>query len=85
MNITFKLWELLCPPVQLNGVTIPPVDVVRYLRLYIDRRSPGTYILDWNGKMTADGDKLTTDLDLNHKLTIYKTLLRPIWTYGAEM
>jgi len=92
VSITFTLRKAPCPPVFLDGAPLPPADVVKYLGLNIDKR------LTWNTH--AKIKRLTLkqrflqlyrllgrNSTLKHetKLILYKTLLRPIWTYGLEL
>jgi len=91
-QVTFTLRRTPCPPVYLNGQPLPTADYVRYLGLYIDRRltwNPHTRLkrLDIRRRFSLlyrlIGRK--SCLSLNNKLTIYKSILRPMWTYGLEL
>jgi len=89
---TFALRRGDCPPVTLNGVIIPNAPAPKYLGLTLDRR------LTWrphivSKRIQADarlrqmhwligrGSKLRQ----NHKILVYKAILKPIWTYGIQL
>jgi Reverse transcriptase (RNA-dependent DNA polymerase) len=91
-HITFTLRRATCPPVYINQTSLPVTDVVRYLGLYIDKRltwNPHTRLKrkDLNRRykllmrLLDNRSQLTTD----NKLLIYKTIIKPIWTYGLEI
>ena len=44
MPITFTLRRENCPPIKINGVTVPEHNSVRYLGIHLDRRLPGLTI-----------------------------------------
>jgi len=92
VSITFTLRKDNCPILFLDGRPIPQADVVKYLGLYIDKK------LTWNPhtrlKRLTFKQRFhqlyrligrTSPLTTQNKLTIYKALLRPIWTYGLEL
>lgn len=81
-----------CSPVNINNVDIPQTNMVKYLELHLDSK------LNWKQhvinkkkqikiktkelyQMIGRKSKLTID----NKLLIYKTVARPIWTYGIEL
>jgi len=91
-NSTFTLNKRLPPPVFLNGSPLPTADVVRYLGLYMDKR------LTWEQRTRLKRTELkrgflklyslfgrNSKLSLDNKLLLYKTVLRPMWTYGMEI
>jgi len=92
VNITFTLKKTTCPPVFINGNLIPSADVVRYLGMHLDKRltwNPHTRLKRLNFKQRFQQLyrllRRNSKLPLNQKLTLYKTILRPIWTYGIEL
>jgi len=91
-HITFTLRKGQCPSVCINKTVIPHVEMVKYLGLYFDRR------LTWKehiAKKRKQMDHKTREikwhigknspLSLEHKMLIYKTILKPVWTYGTEL
>lgn len=91
-HITFTLRRKQCPPLFLNNDRIPTKSSVRYLGLLIDNR------LTWQEhiktKRLTLNNRLKTLYRLLHhksapslkqKLLIYTSLLRPIWSYGAQI
>lgn len=91
-NVTFTLRKCECPPISLLNVQIPQTETVRYLGFHLDRR------LTWKNHIITKRKELNkrygllrrllgpkSKLSTNNKLTIYKTVLRPIWTYGIEL
>lgn len=91
-HITFTLRKENCPPVCLNGTAIPSKDNVKYLGLHLDRR------LTWKVHINAKRKQLDikfkqmywllgpkSQLSLENKVLLLKTILKPIWTYGIEL
>ena len=92
VHVTFTLRKGNCPNVYLNNEQIPQKTEVRYLGLTLDRR------LTWKPHIINKRNQLNmrlrqlyrlvgpkSPLTLNSKLTLYKTLLKPIWTYGLQI
>jgi len=82
------------PPVNINQTDIPQVESVKYLGIHFDRR------LTWKAHVTAKRKQLDlkareikwiigshSPLSLENKVLIYsyKTILKPVWTYGIEL
>jgi hypothetical protein len=91
-HITFSLRRGQCPPVNINHTDIPQVESVKYLGIHFDRR------LTWKAHVTAKRKQLDlkareinwligrlSPLSLENKILIYKTILKPVWTYGIEL
>ena len=91
-HLTFTLKRSSCPPVQLNGVSLVQPDDAKYLGLHLDRR------LTWRKHITTKRKHLDlqlwklywilgrkSQLSLENKLLFYKTILKPIWTYGIQL
>lgn len=91
-HITFTTRRGTCPPVCLNNKRIPQKEEVKYLGIHLDKR------LTWKKhiffKRKQLGHKLRnlywligrrSQLAIQNKLLIYKTVLKPIWTYGIEL
>jgi hypothetical protein len=92
VHVTFTTRRETCPPVHINDVQIPQENHVKYLGLHLDRR------LNWHTHIFAKckvlGISLTkmywllgrkSKLSTSNKLLIYKTILKPIWTYGIQL
>jgi len=88
-HITFSLKRETCPAVTLNGQHIPQRETAKYLGIHLDRR------LTWQKHVFTKRKQLglqlqrmywitgrKSKLSLENKLLIYKTILKPIWTYG---
>ncbi|KAF0765069.1 Uncharacterized protein FWK35_00005114, partial [Aphis craccivora] len=89
IHTTFTLRHELCPSITVNNLPIPSLDTVKYLGLNLDKR------LTWQNhirkkrllphacarslKVLLSKNKCSS---LKTKLQIYKSLLKPIWTYG---
>lgn len=91
-QITFTTKRSTCPPVTINNAPIPVKTVVKYLGLHLDQK------LTWKTHIKAKRTQLTlkvrnmnwligrkSQLSMENKLIIYKTILKPIWTYGIEL
>jgi len=91
-HTTFTLKQGTCPNITLNNVLIPTSDTVKYLGLFFDKRLTWkkhlqTKRLTLNNRMRMLRPLLIRNKNstLNTKLTIYKALLKPIWTYGLQL
>lgn len=91
-HVTFTLRKDTCPPVTLNGQEIPQADHAKYLGMHLDRR------LTWQKHIWTKRKQLDSKLrdlqwligrysQLNDrsKMTVYKAILKPIWTYGIQL
>jgi len=91
-HIMFTLRKGQCPPVCINQTVIPQVETVKYLGLHFDRK------LTWKEHIAIKRKQLdhktrdikwligkNSPLSLENKTLIYKTILKPIWTYGIEL
>jgi hypothetical protein len=80
------------PPVHINSGQLPQEEDVKYLGLHLDRR------LTWHKHIFAKGKQLgislakmywllghKSKLSTSNKLLIYKTILKPIWTFGTQL
>lgn len=92
VHLTCTLKHLTCPVVYMNNIQLPQVTEVKYLGIHIDRR------LTWHSHVWNKRLQLNTKfrklswllnrkshLSVNNKLLIYKTILKPIWTYGIQL
>jgi len=91
-HITFTLRRGHCPPVYINQTVVPQAETVKFLRLHFDKR------LTWKNHVATKRKQLDLKtreiywligkhsyLSLENKLLIYKTVLKPVWTYGIEL
>jgi hypothetical protein len=89
IHVTFTARRETCPPVHINTVQLPQEEDVKYLGLHLDRG------LIWHKHIFAKRKQLgftltemywllghKSKLSISNKLLIYKTILKPIWTYG---
>uniref|UniRef100_A0A2S2Q1W5 Putative RNA-directed DNA polymerase n=1 Tax=Sipha flava TaxID=143950 RepID=A0A2S2Q1W5_9HEMI len=91
VHITFTLKLGHCPNVSINNTQIPTSDAVKYLGLHLDKR------LTWNNHIKTkrlllnSRSRILKSLysnqftNLKTKIIIYKSLLKPIWTYGLQL
>lgn len=91
-HVTFTLRHSTCPPVGLNGVQIPQQEDTKYLGMHLDRK------LTWRKHIFTKRKQLglqlrklywlighKSKLSMDNKLLIYKSILKPIWTYGIQL
>lgn len=91
-HVTFTLKKETCPSVFLNDHQLPQSDTAKYLGIHLDRR------LNWKHHLFTKrkqlGIKLSklywligrrSKLSLASKLTVYKVILKPVWTYGVQL
>ena len=92
VHITFTTKKLTCPPVQINNTQIPQSENVKYLGMHLDRR------LTWKKHLITKRLQLNiklrgmywligrpSRLSIANKLLIYKSIIKPIWTYGIQL
>jgi hypothetical protein len=88
----FTLRKGKCPPACNNQTVIPQGETVKYLGLHFDRK------LTWREHIIKKRKQLdhktreiqwligkNSPLSLENKLLIYKTILKPVWTYGTVL
>ena len=86
----FTLRKQTCPQVSINNITVPNKDTV--LGMTLDRRLTWKqHILDKSKQLR---DKLKkfywligrcSNLSTQNKITLYKTVIKPVWTYGIQL
>jgi len=90
--ISFALRQGQCPAVQMNHTNIPQTETVKYLGIHFKKR------LTWKDRVLTKRKQLEhktreikwlivrhSTLSLENKIIIYKTVLKPVWTYGIEL
>ncbi|KAG7301624.1 hypothetical protein JYU34_014601 [Plutella xylostella] len=91
-HITFTLRRKDCPEVKFGNERLPHKDTVKYLGFHLDRRQT------WKKHIQKKRDELNyrfrslqwllgpqSRLSLNNKMLIYKSILKPVWTYGIQL
>lgn len=91
-HIVFTTKHKVCPPVQINNITLPTEKQVKYLGMYLDQR------LTWKPHLTTKRKQINLKLKkmywligrkssllLYNKILLYKTIVIPIWTYGIQL
>lgn len=91
-HVTFTTRKETCPPIFLNNHQLPQAENAKYLGIYLDRR------LTWRKHIFTKRKQLglklrqlywiigrKSQLSLDNKLLLYKTILKPIWTYGIQL
>jgi len=92
-HITFALRQGQCPPpVQINQTHIPQTKTVKYLGIHFDKHLTWKDHVQTKRKQqehkTREIQRLIgrhSRLSLENKIIIYKTVLKPVWTYGIEL
>jgi hypothetical protein len=92
VHVMFTTHTGMCHPVHVNNVQLPCADQVRYLGLHLERK------LTWHHYIFTKRKQLglaltkmnwllgcSSRLSLPNKLLLYKTILKPIWTYGIQL
>jgi len=88
--ITFTLRKGSCPLVTMNNILIPSYSEVKYHGLILDNKLTGNPHLKAKRKALYIhphfvGPLLKSKMNINTKLLIYKSLLRPLWTCGVQL
>jgi hypothetical protein len=92
VHITFTLNLNSCPPVTINNTQLPEVSAVKYLGIHLDSK------LNWRTHIWTKRQQLNlktnqmnwllgtnSKLSMENKLLLYKSILKPIWTYGVQL
>jgi hypothetical protein len=92
VHVTFTMRQKTCPPVNLNNQPLPQSDHAKYLGMYLDRRLTWKkHILTKRTQLDLKLRKLywiigrQSKLSLENKLLLYKSILKPVWTYGIQL
>lgn len=91
-HVTFTLRRQQCPPVTINNTAIPQLNEAKYLGMHMDRRLTWkTHILKKRKEMDLKVKQMywllgrRSLLAPENKILLYKTIIKPIWTYGIEL
>ena len=91
-HVTFTLRKQACPQVSINNITIPNKDTVRYLGMTLDRRLTWKQHIMEKSKQLRDKLKIfywligrRSNLNTQNKITLYKIVIKPVWTYGIQL
>lgn len=92
VHTIFSLCKQTCPGVSINNVSIPQSSVASYLGIHLDSR------LTWKAHITKKKKQMElkmkelywligrrSNMSLENKILIYKTVIKPIWTYGIAL
>lgn len=92
VHVTFTMKRGTCPLVTLNNTPIPQAEDVKYLGIHLDRR------LTWRKHIFTKRKQLglkfsqlywltgrKSQLKIENKLLLYKTIVKPIWSYGIQL
>jgi hypothetical protein len=92
IQITFTTRRTICPQVSINNFPIPIKQEVKYLGLHFDKK------LTWQTHIKPKRRQLElkirnmdwlinkkSQLSLENKITTYKVIIKPVWTYGIEL
>jgi hypothetical protein len=92
VHVTFTTRKGMCPPVHMNNVQLPCADQVKYLGLHLDRKlTQHHHIFTKRKQLGLTLTKMywllgrSSRLSLLNKLLLYKSILKPIWTYGIQL
>ena len=91
-HVTFTLRKENCPPVYMYNKPIPQSEHVKYLGMHLDRRFTWRQHI-WMKRKQLDmtlrkmywilGKK--SKLSMENKILLYKSILKPVWTYGIQL
>ena len=91
-HVTFAFRKGNCQTITLYSIVIPQSDCVTYLGIHLDRR------LTWRRHIESKRLQMKlkasclhwlmnhqSKLSLYYKVILYKTVIKPIWTYGIQL
>lgn len=89
-QVNFSLKKKECPSLKFNNKPIPLHQSTKYLGITLDKR------LSWanhtknkrkqlNSRLHLLRPLLKSKINLKNKILIYKSIIRPIWTYGIQI
>lgn len=91
-HVTFTMNRNICPPVSINNRPLPQSNDAKYLGMHLDQR------LTWKKHIFTKRKQLglklqkmywlmgkNSSLSLENKILLYKSIIKPIWTYGIQL
>jgi hypothetical protein len=91
-QVTFTVRREQCPPVRLNDQNIPQSPSVKYLGIRLDSKLTWKdHVIKKRNQIELRTKELTwligrrSNLSLDNKVLLYKTIIKPIWVYGIEL
>ena len=91
-HITYTLRKKISPNILLNGTHITQTKHVKYLGLHLDTqltwKQHTKSMIEKIQRIRRQMHRLTSrksKLTIENKLKIYKTIIKPIWTYGISL
>lgn len=92
VQVNFTLRRGQCPPVYINNVKIPEASSTKYLGMHLDSKHTWKeHVVKKRKQIDMKIQELKwligrrSKLSLDNKILIYKTVIKPIWTYGIEL
>lgn len=92
VHVTFTNRRETCPPVVLNGHQLIQKEEAKYLGMHLDRKLLWrTHIFTKRKQLGIRLNQLywmigrKSKLSLENKILIYKTIIKPIWSYGVQL
>lgn len=92
VHVTFTLRKETCPVVTLNCKVFPQDYSAKYLDMHLDRKLTWQKLI-WTKRKLLDGRLRSlkwflgrqSQLNPNNKMVVFKTTIKPIWTYGIQL
>lgn len=92
VHVTFTNRKGNCPPVNMNNKPLVQAESAKYLGMHLDRRlNWKAHIMNKNKQLRRKFNTMywllgrSSQLSLQCKVTLYKCIIKPIWTYGMEL
>jgi hypothetical protein len=90
VQVNFTLRRNEIPPLILNGTCIPIQSSTKYLGIILDKRLTWSHHTKSKRKQTNIRlhllrPILKSKISLAIKMLIYKSLIRPVWSYGIQI
>ncbi|PNF23744.1 hypothetical protein B7P43_G17197 [Cryptotermes secundus] len=91
-QITFTRRRAVCPQVSINNIPIAIKQEVKHLGLHLyEELTRRMHIIAKRRHLELKTRNMNwlinkkSELSLENKIIIYKTILKPVWTYGIEL